>query len=269
MSSSSRLTLIVVISLVLFFGAFIFLVAVLRDRFGRPLTDADFGDDGDEDEDEDTLNSGEGADEEGGNPEEDLKEEDLPDTDKTEEPARSPFAPEEKSDAPEEENNASEEETLRDAELETLFTELFEGREEQEGGKDEAAYFLEDILDSKNLLGLTAEECGVPASCISEERGEILTEGHLFGKNAYGGIKLYDDGTEAPPYAVSFYVICHELEFEDCKVELSKLYGKTIASGEQTFSDEDRTVYCAWRTDFGVVWLSVDEGKGCININVV
>ncbi len=269
MSESFKLTLLAIGGLILFFGGLVFLVAVLRDRVGRPLTDADFGEDDDEEEEPE---SGEDA----GKEEETIDFTGASSRTK-EEPVKESSEPEpEKEEPAEESSEESAEESLEGEDLETLFTELFEGKSEEafqeearqaEQNVKEKAVYLDDMLDSEFMLGKTAKECGVPASCVSKERGEILTEGLLFGKYSYGGVKLEGEGEEEP-HGVSYYVICHELSFEECKVELSKIYGKTIASGEQSYGDST-SVYCAWQADDGVLWLSFDDSMDCINLNLV
>ncbi|MBR6322942.1 MAG: hypothetical protein IKR59_08740 [Lachnospiraceae bacterium] len=128
-----------------------------------------------------------------------------------------------------------------------------------------SAYSLEDILASGYFIGRTPAECLVPTSCLSEDRTEILTEGGLFGAYAYGGITLSPDEAGVKR-ADSFYVICRELDYDSCRENLADLFGGPASEG----NDEDSgTVYSAFDTEWGTLWLSHGSGNDYLNLNLV
>lgn len=278
MNDSLKFKLIVIGCVILFVGAFVFLIVVLRDRLGRPLTDADFGDDGDDDEepeDEETEETDES---------EEAEEVTGEDTETSEESPEEPAEPEGEVSSfarPDPDTSESDEESLGDEGLESLFTELFEGKApvefespdpESPAQPGSGVFVLDDILDSENYLGRTPEECGAPKESVSEERKEILTEGRLFGAFAYGGIKLGAEEEIGVPITCGYYAISHEISYDDCRKNLRARFGKTIFSGMQSYDeddDEEGTVYCAFETPQGVLWLSHQNGRDFINLNFV
>lgn len=124
---------------------------------------------------------------------------------------------------------------------------------------------LEDILSSGYFLGRTPAECLVPTSCLSEDRTEIMTEGGLFGAYAYGGITLSPDEAGIKR-ADSFYVICRELGYDECRENLAGIFGEPTAEGSD---EESGTVYASFGTEWGTLWLSRGEGNDYLNINLV
>ncbi len=273
MSDRAKLILIMIGCLVLFVGALAFLIIAFRDRLRRPLTDADFGDNGDDDE-EDGETGDDGTDNSDAAEASDESEE----TDRSggSDPPVSSFA------RPEAEESLSgqqaEEESLGEEDLESLFTELFEGKPQDSETDDSTSqdgsgvFYVEDILDCEKYLGRTPEECGAPAESVSSERSEILTEGQLFGAYAYGGIKLGAEEEIGVPITCGYYAISHEISYDDCKKNLRARFGKTISSGMQSFDEDDEeegTVYCAFETPEGVLWLSHTGNCDYINLNFI
>ena len=270
MSDRTKLILIMIGCLVVFIGAFVFLIVVFRNRIGRPLTDADYGDTGDEDEEEEETGDEEEPEKEAEEESSDADEQ----PDEAETPGSSFVRPDEEDRTPPE----SEEESLGEEDLESLFTELFEGR--QTDGEEAASapadgsgvFYVEDILDCEKYIGRTPGECGAPAESVSSERSEILTEGSLFGAYAYGGIKLGAEEEIGVPIACGYYAISHEISYDDCRKNLRARFGKTISSGMQSFDEDDEeeeTVYCAFETPQGVLWLSHTGSRDYINLNFV
>ena len=272
MNDRFKLIVIVIGCLVLFVGAFLFLVVVLRDRLGRPLTDADFGDEGDDDEEPDEEPDGEASEEETGDGEAG-EEDSAPEADAEE-------SGEDSSRFAQPDPEKTGEESLGEEDLESLFTELFEGKPQEEeaqvdfeteSASDSDVFYIEDILDCERYLGRTPEECGAPKESVSEERKEILTEGRLFGAFAYGGLKLGAEEEIGVPITCGYYAISHEISYDDCKKNLRARYGKTISSGMQALGEdeEEETYYCAFETKGGVLWLSHTSDRDYINLNFV
>ena len=147
---------IAVACVILFFGALFFLVSVLRSRFGEPLTDADNGDTGEdeddeyEDDEEDEEEEDDGAASGGG-------EESLPEEETEADAERSSFAPPEPDEPEDGAADAEESDVgLEGDDLESLFTELFEGRSEEEAEEevpDGRLDVFDVLLDGPHQIG--------------------------------------------------------------------------------------------------------------------
>ncbi len=128
---------------------------------------------------------------------------------------------------------------------------------------------LENILDCLYLPGRTLSECGIPEACVSADGSEVVVDGELFGKYAYGGLTLLSASLKEPVMD-SFYAVSNEIGYEECKGQLAALYGEAVSEGEQEDeTDGSRTVYAAFMTDFGTLWLSKGSGNEYVNLNLM
>jgi hypothetical protein len=100
--------------------------------------------------------------------------------------------------------------------------------------------FVDDLLDSIEMLGKIASEIGIPREVIdTESKFYIHTylDGNIFGTKDYG--ILHFDETADDYLAKSIWIHVGNLGYDECKTRLSKKYGNPTEEGEEPFVEID------------------------------
>lgn len=100
--------------------------------------------------------------------------------------------------------------------------------------------FVDDLLDSIEMLGKTASETGIPREVIdTESKFYIHTylDGNIFGTKDYG--ILHFDEMEDDYLAKSIWIHIGNLGYDECKTQLSKKFGNSTEEGEEPFVEID------------------------------
>lgn len=96
-------------------------------------------------------------------------------------------------------------------------------------------YRFDDILDVRQLFGKTAEESGIDSKYFTSG-SRLEFEGKLFGKDAHGYLIYHYTLTNAKP-AVSAYIYCYGMSFDEAVQKLSGIFGEPTASGEEPYAE--------------------------------
>ncbi len=120
---------------------------------------------------------------------------------------------------------------------------------------------IDDILDCKDMLGMTAEEAGIPETVIDTKSFPVpktYADGKIFGKKDYGVIYFSKNDSGEPDIVDSVWIHIKEMGFEQCREELVKLYGQPHDEGESPYVEADGGA---------VMWAEFRDGDTVIRLS--
>ncbi len=113
---------------------------------------------------------------------------------------------------------------------------------------------IDDILDCKDMLGMTAKEAGIPETVIDTKTFPVpktYAAGKILGMKDYGVIYFSKNDSGEPDKINHIWIHIKEKGFEQCRGELEKLYGQPFDEGETPYVEADGGA---------VVWAKYQDG---------
>ncbi len=96
---------------------------------------------------------------------------------------------------------------------------------------------LDNVLDSVDWLGKSTKEIDVPEEYIINRGSfkEINIDGFIFSHECYGTVYLNDTNPKENRKYDRVFLIISNYSIDECKRELSKLYGEPVSEGEEPY----------------------------------
>lgn len=102
---------------------------------------------------------------------------------------------------------------------------------------------VDNLLDCIEMLGKTAAEIGVPIEAINTESKYYIrtyVDGNIFDTQDYGILHFEELNSGREEYlAKSLWIHVKHLNYDECKIRLTKQYGNSIKEGENPFVEAD------------------------------
>ncbi len=120
---------------------------------------------------------------------------------------------------------------------------------------------IDNILDCKNMLGMTAKEAGIPETVIDTKSfpfPKTYADGKIFGMKDYGVIYFSKDDSGEPDKVDSIWIHVKEMGFEQCMEELERLYGQPLDEGETPYVEADGGA---------VIWAKFQNGDVILKLS--
>jgi len=113
-----------------------------------------------------------------------------------------------------------------------------ENQEDTTVNNDIKYYEVDNLLDTMNWLGKTEEETDVPEEYLVENGSftDISFKGKLFGSECEGKTYFTSVGQEKETIQ-NVVIYCSSLPYNKCLEEFEKLYGQSVANGEQPYAE--------------------------------
>ena len=113
---------------------------------------------------------------------------------------------------------------------------------------------IDDILECRHFIGMTAVEAGIPDEVIKKESYGLprtYADGQIFGSKDYGIIYFSgnQEGDTGP--VESLWIHVKEIGFEKCREELQSLFGDPSSEGEEPYVESNGGA---------VMWADFSEG---------
>ena len=120
---------------------------------------------------------------------------------------------------------------------------------------------IDDLIGCGSLLGLTADEAGIPRAVIDDSSGTIIktyADGNIFGVKDYAVI-YFERGTDNDDHIISsIWIHIKGVGFDKCKEELSALYGEPYSQGEEPYVEANGGA---------VMWADFRDGDTLIRLS--
>ena len=119
----------------------------------------------------------------------------------------------------------------------------------------------DDILDCKDMLGMSAKEAGIPGTVIDTKSFPVpktYVDGKIFDTKDYGVIYFSKNDSGEPDKVDSIWIHIKGMGFDQCFEELKKLYGQPPDEGETPYVEADGGA---------VMWAEFQDGDTVIRLS--